>query len=45
MGRLITFGTQHTHTNTCTHKRFMALDFVWDNPGELVPEWTTNFVQ
>jgi len=29
----------HTHTHTHTHP-FMALDFVWNKPGEPVPEET-----
>ena len=31
----------HTHTHTHTHNSFTALDFVWDNPGEPVPEETS----
>jgi len=35
----------HAHTHTHTHNRFMAMDFVRDNPGEPVPEETfTHFI-
>jgi len=33
----------HTHAHTHTHNHFTALwslDFVWDNPGKMVPEGT-----
>jgi len=28
----------HTHTHTHTQPFYGSLDFVWDNPGEPVPE-------
>jgi len=30
----------HTHTHTHTQPFYGSLNFVWDNPGELVPEGT-----
>jgi len=31
--------TTHTHTHTHTHNHFTALlEYVWDHPGERVPE-------
>jgi len=30
----------HTHTHTHTQAFYGPKDFVWDNPGELVPEET-----
>jgi len=30
----------HTHTHTHIQLIYGSLDFVWDNPGELVPEET-----
>jgi len=30
----------HTHTHTHTQPFYGSLDFVWDNPGEPVPEET-----
>jgi len=37
---LLNFLHTHTHTNTPPPPFYGSLDFVWDNPGELVPEGT-----